>query len=54
MIKSINYLEPGDVIFPVEMPDNAAVVVRTCGREVEIIWSDYSIGRIQDKRFDRF
>lgn len=54
MIKSINYLEPGDVIFPVEMSDNAAVVLRTCGREVEIMWCDYSIGRIQEKDLVNF
>ena len=49
MIKSVNYLKPGDIIFPVEMSDNAAVVLRTCSMEVEIMWCDYSIGRIQEK-----
>jgi len=49
MIKSINYLEVGDVICPVDFPDNQAIIVRINYREVEIIWSDGSIGRIQEK-----
>lgn len=49
MIKSINYLEVGDVICPVEYPDNQAIIVRIGYREVEIIWNDGSIGRIQEK-----
>ena len=49
MIKSIEYLEIGDVIYPIDLPDNYAMVVRVVHREVEIIWNDGSIGRVQEK-----
>lgn len=49
MIKSIDYLEVGDIIYPIDFPDNQAIIVRIGYRAVEIIWSDGSIGRIQEQ-----
>ncbi len=54
MIKNISYLKPGDSIYPIDLPDNYAMVVRVVHREVEMIWNDGSIGRIQEKDLKDF
>ena len=54
MIKNIEYLEVGDAICPVDFPDNQAIIVRIGFREIEIIWSDGSIGRIKERDLKDF
>ena len=54
MIKSIEYLEVGDAIYPIDYPDNLAMIARIGFREIEIIWNDGSIGRIKERDLKDF
>lgn len=54
MIKNIEYLEVGDAIYPIDYPDNLAMIVRIGFREIEIIWNDGSIGRIKERDLKDF
>lgn len=54
MIKNIEYLKVGDAIYPIDFPDNLAMIVRIGFREIEIIWNDGSIGRIKERDLKDF
>ena len=54
MIKNIEYLKVGDAIYPIDYPDNLAMIVRIGFREIEIIWNDGSIGRIKERDLKDF
>lgn len=54
MIKSGMYLKMGDIIYPIEIPDNRAVVLKSNEWHTEILWDDGSIGRIEVRDLENF
>jgi hypothetical protein len=54
MIKSGIYLRTGDIIYPIEVPDYRAVVLRSNQWQVEILWDDGFIGKIEEKDLVNF
>ena len=54
MIKSGMYLNMGDIIYSIEIPDNRAVVLRSNEWHTEILWDDGSIGKIEARNLEEF
>lgn len=54
MIKSGMYLKMGDIIYPIEIPDNRAVVLRSSEWWTDILWDDGSIGKIEARNLESF
>lgn len=54
MIKSGIYLRTGDIIYPIEMSDNRAVVLRSNEWWTDILWDDGSSGKIEARNLGEF
>lgn len=54
MIKSINWLKVGDVIYPVEYSDDMAIVSHVSLKTVDIIWDDGSVSKITEDDLEDF
>lgn len=54
MIKSINQLSVGDVVYPVEYSDDMAIVTHVSPRTADIIWDDGSVSKITEDDLEDF